>query len=127
MPHEDEARERMLRSVFTNQPLLLGVARDSVDDEEDDHEYERVVVTMGEPQIDDSGKAFVTNTEDVQLHAYALDAQKSVKYWMLFDVRGKRLSYDRITRPGSGEPRPVLPAQGESLVFPKGEIKVGLR
>lgn len=126
MPHEDEARERMLRSTFTNQPLVLGMARDSVDDEETDAGYERVTVAMGEPQVVD-GRVFVTNLEDVQMPAYAQDAEKPLKFWMLFDARGNRMAYDRITRPGVAEPRPVLPMQGEAPVFPAGEIKVGLR
>lgn len=127
MPHDDEARDRMLRAVYSYQPLVLGLARDSVDDEERDPAYERVPLQMSTPQTAEDGRIFVANAGDVQFPPYAADAERAVKFWLLFDGAGVRLAYDRIRRPGSEQPRPVLPAQGEAPLFAAGELKVGLR
>lgn len=125
MPHEVEARDRMLRSVYTNVRLQLGIARDAFDDEEDDAAYQRVQVRMGEPQIGDDGRMFVANELDVQLAPYAKDAERPVKFWLLFDFGGELLAYDRIAH--GGEVRPVTPVQGEAPLFPAGSLRVGLR
>lgn len=110
-------RDAVLRMLFSG-TLYVGLARDTVDDEETDSGYKRRAVRLSEPQGDDV--RYVTNDEPVLFPEYARDAEKPVRYAFLSDTADGAVKWsDRLAEPEQ------LRAGG-ILFFPTGKFRIGV-
>lgn len=107
------AKDEML-SIFTGQPLLLGLFTGEA--EIADAGYERQVIEFGSPQ-DDGDVRVIENENEIRFDV--LDRDHTLDHWGVFSAGGTMLALYRLVKPRD------MPAD-DNPIFRPGNLSIGL-